>query len=71
MVLGRIEREEIISNVDFYYLDLLRYRDISNSIEAFFSVAHESPQILLIQDGQCIYHESHYGIMLDEIADRL
>ena len=71
MILGRIDRDDILPNVDFYYLDLLRYKDVSNSIEAFFNIAHESPQILLIQDGKCTYHESHYGITMDEIAERL
>lgn len=71
MILNRIEREKTLPNADFYYLDLIRYRDISKGVEIFFNVEHESPQILLIQGGKCTYHESHYGIMLDEIADRL
>lgn len=45
-----------------YYLDLLRYREISDEISRRFGVKHESPQVLLIKNGVCVYHESHNGI---------
>ena len=50
-----------------YYLDLLRYRPISGQIAQEFGVQHESPQLLLIQDGKCTYHASHMGIRLGEV----
>ena len=45
-----------------YFLDLIAYRSISNQIEVFFGVPHESPQVLLIKDGKSVYDESHYSI---------
>jgi bacillithiol system protein YtxJ len=45
-----------------YFLDLLEYRNISNEIANRFEVTHQSPQILLIKEGKCVYHESHDGI---------
>ncbi|HBI02391.1 MAG TPA: bacillithiol system redox-active protein YtxJ [Flavobacterium sp.] len=45
-----------------YFLDLLEYRNISNEIANRFNVMHQSPQILLIKDGKCVYDESHDGI---------
>ena len=71
MALDRFERAESPENVDFHYLDLLNYRAISNEIATFFQVHHESPQFLLIKDGECIYDESHYGIMMDELKSFL
>lgn len=56
---------------DFYYLDLLNYRNISNSIADKFSVPHESPQILIISKGECVFEESHLGINPTEIAGQL
>jgi bacillithiol system protein YtxJ len=44
------------------YLDLIAHRDISNAITEQFSVRHESPQVLLIKNGKCVYHASHEGI---------
>jgi len=45
-----------------YYLDLLRYRDLSNQIANDFKVLHESPQILIIKKGQCTYSATHSAI---------
>lgn len=70
MAFSRFERAEAPNTIDFYYLDLLSYRQISTSIAEAFHVHHESPQILLIKNGECIYDESHYGIMMDEVIEQ-
>lgn len=67
---NRLERAEMPGNTDFYFLDLIRHRDISNKIAEIFDVYHESPQILLIKNGECVYDESHSGISMDEIAEQ-
>lgn len=54
-----------------FYLDLLSYRAVSGFIAEQFGVEHESPQILLIKDGVCIYHTSHLDISVDHIEARL
>jgi bacillithiol system protein YtxJ len=48
--------------VPMYFLDLLRYRSISNLVAETFNVEHESPQLLIIKNGKCILHESHMEI---------
>jgi bacillithiol system protein YtxJ len=70
MAFSRFERSEAPDNIDFYYLDLLSYRQISAAVAEAFKVHHESPQILLIKNGECIYDESHYGIMMDEVIEQ-
>ncbi|TAE31455.1 MAG: bacillithiol system redox-active protein YtxJ [Cytophagales bacterium] len=63
MAYSRMERnwkEE--AGIKPYYLDLLRFRSISNRIASEFGVEHESPQVLLIQNGECVYDASHMGI---------
>ena len=67
MAKNRLERSTMPDGVDFYYLDLLKYRNISNKIESLFNVPHESPQVILIKDGECKYDESPSGISMDEI----
>ncbi len=67
MAKNRLERSSMPAGVDFYYLDLLKYRNISNKIETLFNVPHESPQVILIKNGECAYDESHSGISMDEI----
>lgn len=66
----RLEREEEPEGIKFYYLDLLSYRTISNKIADEFHVVHESPQVLLIKNGECVYEESHNGIAMEEIAEQ-
>jgi len=71
MAKSRLERSAQPQSVDFYCLDLLQYRTLSDQIAQEFAVSHESPQILLIQNTECIYQESHSGIMMDEIIDHI
>jgi len=71
MALSRLEREDAPEGVDFYYLDLLSYRDLSAEIAETFHVHHESPQVLLIRNGECVYDESHIAISMDEIKEQL
>lgn len=64
---NRLESMEQPENIDFYYLDLLRYRAISNEIAARFKVTHKSPQVLLIENGVCVYNESHMKVNMKDI----
>lgn len=68
MALNRLESNTAPQGVDFYLLDLLQHRDISAVIAEKFKVHHESPQVLVIINGECTYDESHMGISMDEIA---
>lgn len=70
MAFSRFEHSEAPDNIDFYYLDLLNFRPVSSAIAEKFQVHHESPQVLLIKNGECTYDESHYGIMMDEIIEQ-
>lgn len=70
MALARLERGTAPAHIDFHFLDLIRYRSVSNQVAETFSVHHESPQVLLIVKGECIYEESHSGISMNDIADQ-
>lgn len=69
MAKSRLERAKAPDSVDFYYLDLIAYRPVSQKVASSFGVEHESPQVLLIKDGRCVYHESHSGISMDDIVE--
>jgi bacillithiol system protein YtxJ len=64
---GRLDRAKVPQGADFYYLDLISYRSLSNKISQVFNVHHESPQILVIRDGVCVYDESHMAINMGDI----
>ena len=58
-------------DLDFYYLDLINYRAISNEIADQFGVAHQSPQIIIQKDGKAIYDTSHHMISVDGIRSAI
>jgi bacillithiol system protein YtxJ len=57
--------------VDAYFLDLIEYRDVSNEIANRFQVVHQSPQLLLIKNGQSVYDASHSDIDAGDLVERL
>ncbi|MFN8305856.1 MAG: bacillithiol system redox-active protein YtxJ [Ferruginibacter sp.] len=71
MALNRLQRAEVAASADFYLLDLLRFRSVSDQVADDFSVHHESPQVLLIKNGECIYDESHTGIGMTDILEQI
>ncbi len=54
-----------------WYLDLIQFRPVSNAIVERFSVHHESPQVLILKDGVCIYDADHLDIDTEEIKEAL
>lgn len=71
MAKNRLDKNKQPDSSDFYFLDLIRYRSLSNKIAEDFSVTHESPQVLLIKNCECVYEESHTGIQMEEIAEQI
>ncbi|MEC3907815.1 bacillithiol system redox-active protein YtxJ [Tamlana sp. 2201CG12-4] len=49
-------------DLDLYFLDILNYRNISNEVSYKFQVIHESPQLLVISNGEVVEHASHGAI---------
>lgn len=54
-----------------YFLDLISYRDLSNQVAREFGVPHQSPQVILIKEGQSIYDDSHFGISYQSIMSKI
>ncbi|MFZ2284800.1 MAG: bacillithiol system redox-active protein YtxJ [Lutibacter sp.] len=73
MVLKNFESDYDIpeTEMDLYFLDLLNYRSLSQDISAKFSVRHQSPQVLVIKNGEVIYNDSHYYISIGKIKELL
>ncbi len=73
MALKNFEREYALSPTDakLYFLDLLQHRDISNAIGQKFNVVHQSPQLLLIKKGHCLYHVSHGDIDATDLLSKI
>ncbi len=67
MARNRLDKNESPAGIDFYFLDIINHRNISNRVAHDFHVRHESPQVLIIQNGTCVYNESHSSIDMDDI----
>ncbi|RKR85517.1 bacillithiol system protein YtxJ [Mucilaginibacter gracilis] len=66
-----LEWDMLPKDVSLYFLDLIKHRELSNQIAADFHVHHQSPQMLLIQNGECILDQSHGEISVEEAVSVL
>ena len=48
---------------DLYYLGVIEQRPLSNYVAEVLNIRHESPQLLVVRNGECIFNESH--LMID------
>ena len=64
-----MDLDDLPETVKPYFLDLIAHRDISSQIAELFQVHHESPQLLLIKDGECILDQSHGDISIEETLE--
>ena len=68
--LGRIERkwkDNDEQKILPYYLDLIKYRDVSHAVATHYGIQHESPQVLVIENGKCTYSETHFNITYESL----
>lgn len=63
--------EDILKHANMHFLNVVRNRDLSDRIASMLDVRHESPQVLLIEDGEAVWHASHGGIDADQILDMI
>lgn len=59
-----------ISNVDatIFLITVQKSRAISNAIAEKTGIKHESPQAIILKDGEPFFSQSHYEITRDEVA---
>jgi bacillithiol system protein YtxJ len=64
MVIKLFEKQfdESMSSLKVYYLDLLNYRELSDEVGYKYQILHQSPQLLVIQNGIVVADASHYDI---------
>ena len=52
------------------YAVVVQYaRDVSNYLAEALGVKHETPQVILIKDGEAAHVKSHYDIQTDELRE--
>ena len=73
VAVNRLERDWNLSDdqLPTYFLDLLSLRQISDEIASMYGVQHESPQVLIVKDGKCVFSASHNLISMRGIRESL
>jgi bacillithiol system protein YtxJ len=66
-----LDWDNLPADMPLYFLDLIQHRDISSQVAQVFNVHHESPQLLLIKDGECILDQSHGEISVEETLSEI
>ncbi len=63
MVLSRFEKQMRERNKNYYFLNILRNRDLSNWISDELNIRHESPQLIVLKETKVIAYDSHYNLL--------
>lgn len=71
MALNSFESNWNSEDADINFIDLLSNRDVSNRLAEISGVRHESPQVIVVKNGEIIYAESHSSINAARIETRL
>ncbi|MBS4191656.1 bacillithiol system redox-active protein YtxJ [Bacillus sp. FJAT-49705] len=58
-------------NLSIYYLIVQEDRPLSNHIAEKFNIKHESPQAILFNNGNAVWHASHWKITYDSLKKAL
>ncbi len=69
VVLSRMQSFKEIDKV--YIVDVIGQRELSNNISVTFNIEHQSPQLLIIHKGKCVYNNSHMGISASDVENQL
>ncbi|MBF6608778.1 MAG: bacillithiol system redox-active protein YtxJ [Flavobacterium sp.] len=72
MALKQFESEFALHDkVTPYFLDLLKFREVSNLVASRLNVVHQSPQLIVIKDRIAVYDASHSDISADVLAKKI
>jgi bacillithiol system protein YtxJ len=58
-------------NVPVYRVVVQESRDVSDRIAEDTGVRHESPQLLILQNGDAVFDASHHRVKADRVREQL
>lgn len=59
----QVEKDQ--KEADYYFLDLLAHRDLSYKIADELNIEHQSPQLIVLENGKAKRNASHHSITND------
>jgi bacillithiol system protein YtxJ len=63
--------EKLSEIAELHIIDVIQQRELSNAIASELRIRHESPQGLLIKDGEVLWHRSHWKVTSEEILSKI
>jgi bacillithiol system protein YtxJ len=51
-----------------YQLDIIGHPELSGRVSTVLEVPHESPQVIVVSNGEAVWSDSHFGITEKAIA---
>ena len=60
-----------ISNVKYYLIDVIKNREVSNEIASIYNINQESPQLIVIKNGELVHNSSHSDISFSNIKNSI
>ena len=49
-------------DADWYLISVRAHRDVSDAIAKRLKVWHASPQVIVLRNGEVVWHGSHFGV---------
>ena len=49
-------------DIPVYQLDIIDHPELSERVSVDLQVPHESPQVIVISNGEAVWNDSHFGI---------
>ena len=65
------ESDNSITNIKYFLIDVLKNREISNKIASVFNIDHESPQLIIVKNGELVHNSSHSDISFSDVIHRV
>ncbi|WP_374017743.1 bacillithiol system redox-active protein YtxJ [Paenibacillus thiaminolyticus] len=50
---------------------VVEHRDVSLACTDKLGIQHESPQVIVMKEGQVVWHDSHHAITFDNVSSEL
>lgn len=66
----KLDRQDVVAE-NMYILIVQNAREISDLVAEDLNVKHESPQIIIIRNGESVYNVSHGDIDAEKVAQEL
>lgn len=66
-VYGEISRVD----ADIYLVVMQMARNVSNEIASRTGIRHESPQAIILKNGEPVYHASHFDVTASDVKSYL